>query len=359
MKTGLFPILALSFILMGCPNMYNERTINFKTASFPTEPTNFVELNTSSNDYNSAGPPTLGAGMNFYFSSDRSNNFRPDIKQSYDIMDYRVTISFDQIKGNWYRRADRLSGGPETYGYMPPKSYTGNFDFHLFRRINTGGNELGPFLRTYKNPDREVFMYASDSTGNLDIYFLHYTPYHGASHAYEGEGPFKANLLNSSHQDAYPTLTESGDQLLFTSDRNGSFDLFTVPVSSQNLVTSLQSPPASAKGPAPISVLNSSADDKCPYINGPLLVFTSNRAGGFGGFDLYYSRLENGSWSAPVNFGPAINTAYDEYRPITMGAEQFENDLLMFSSNRPKGAGGFDLYYVGIPKEMLQLKVGR
>jgi len=34
-----------------------------------------------------------------------------------------------------------------------------------------------------------------------------------------------------------------------------------------------------------------------------LMVFASDRAGGFGGFDLYYSRLQNGKWSAPVNFG--------------------------------------------------------
>ncbi|RRB06328.1 TolB family protein [Larkinella rosea] len=354
MKMSLVPILLLSCLLMGCPFIYTERTINFKTASLPTEPTNFSELNTYWNDYNSAGPPTLGAGMNFYFSSDRSNTFRPDVKQSFDIMDYRVTISFDQTSGKWYRRADRLSGGPETYGYMPPKTYIGNFDFHLFRRINTGGNELGPFVRTYKNPERELFMYASDSTGNLDVYGVFYTPYHTASHAYEGDGPFKVNLINSAQQDAYPTLTESGDQLLFTSDRSGSFDLFAVPVSPENLVASLQSRPEAAARPEPIAVLNSPADDKCPYINGPLLVFTSNRPGGFGGFDLYYSRWENGTWSAPINFGPTINTSSDEYRPVAMRAEQFENDLLLFSSNRPGGAGGFDLYYVGISKELLQ-----
>ncbi|GAB3919462.1 TolB family protein [Larkinella terrae] len=355
MKKFLVLIPLLSCVLMGCPSSYNERTINFKTANLPAEPTNFSELNTPSNDYNSAGPPMLGAGMNFYFSSDRSNTFRPDTKLSYDIMDYRVTVSFDQTSGKWYRRADRMSGGPETYGYMPPKTYIGNFDFHLFRRINTGGNELGPFVRTFKNPEREVLLYASDSTGNLDVYFVHYTPYHTASHAYEGEGPFKANLINSNHQDAYPTLTESGDQLLFTSDRSGSFDLYSVPVSKDNLIASLQVQSGTSNQPAPVAALNSSADDKCPYIIGNLLVFTSNRPGGFGGFDLYYSRWVNGAWSAPTNFGPTINTASDEYRPIAMKAEQFENDLLLFSSNRPGGAGGFDLYYVGIPKELLQL----
>ena len=28
---------------------------------------------------------------------------------------------------------------------------------------------------------------------------------------------------------------------------------------------------------------------------------------------------------------------------------EFNNDFMIFSSNRPGGLGGFDLYYVGIP----------
>ncbi|MFD1139970.1 TolB family protein [Larkinella insperata] len=352
MKAPLLLIFLSAVFLAGCP--MTSPKINYKTARLPDEPTNFKELNTPYDDYNSAGPPMLGTGGPFFFSSNRPNTFRPNGPSSFDIMDYAITISFNQEDGSWYRRADRLSGGRETYGYMPPPDYTGNFDFHLFRRINTSGNELGPFVRTYPNQEKEVFLYASDSTGNLDIYFLHYAPYHGASRAYAGEGPQKAALLNSPHADAYPTLTEAGDQLLFTSDRTGSFDLFAVPVSPENLMASLQASPSSTATPRPLAALNSSADDKCPYINGSLLVFTSNRPGGYGGFDLYYSKWENGGWSAPVNFGPAINTAHDEYRPVTMTSDLFENDLMIFSSNRPGGNGGYDLYYVGIPRGMIQ-----
>lgn len=46
------------------------------------------------------------------------------------------------------------------------------------------------------------------------------------------------------------------------------------------------------------------------------MVFASNRDGGYGGFDLYYSVLLNNEWSEPVNFGPKINAEYDDYRPI-------------------------------------------
>ncbi len=49
--------------------------------------------------------------------------------------------------------------------------------------------------------------------------------------------------------------------------------------------------------------------------DGKLLYFSSDRAGGFGGFDLYVSRLVNGNWTSPENLGPVINTAFDERYP--------------------------------------------
>ena len=95
------------------------------------------------------------------------------------------------------------------------------------------------------------------------------------------------------------------------------------------------------------SVLSSSSNDKCPFINGDLIVFSSDRDGGYGGYDLYYSRFVNNQWSPPINFGDKINSSSDEYRPITF---TFINDIdiMIFSSNRSGGRGGFDLYGVQI-----------
>ncbi len=88
-------------------------------------------------------------------------------------------------------------------------------------------------------------------------------------------------------------------------------------------------------------------------INAPLSsiiswYFTSDRPGGFGGFDLYYSVYKDGKWSVPVNLGSKINSAYDEYRPIIKYVDGFSSSFLVFSSNRPGGKGGFDLYYAGV-----------
>ena len=58
------------------------------------------------------------------------------------------------------------------------------------------------------------------------------------------------------------------------------------------------------------------------------------------------SIFEDGVWSAPANFGPKINTEYDEYRPIIFSFEEVQKNLMIFSSDRPGGLGGFDLYMV-------------
>ena len=80
------------------------------------------------------------------------------------------------------------------------------------------------------------------------------------------------------------------------------------------------------------------------------MVFASNRNNGYGGYDLWYSVYSGSGWGGPVNFGPEINTEYDEYRPAIEEFSDSKNDLMIFSSNRPGGKGGFDLYYAGIAK---------
>ena len=75
--------------------------------------------------------------------------------------------------------------------------------------------------------------------------------------------------------------------------------------------------------------------------NGKMLFFSSNRPGGKGGKDLWYSIFnENGRWSKPVNLGETINSTGDEMSPFI----HFDGKTLYFSSDGWPGMGGFDLY---------------
>ncbi|MFQ5447320.1 MAG: hypothetical protein ACE5FF_10320, partial [Saprospiraceae bacterium] len=73
---------------------------------------------------------------------------------------------------------------------------------------------------------------------------------------------------------------------------------------------------------------------------GQLLIFASDREGGYGGMDLYVTHFRNGRWSTPVNLGPDINTAGNEVFPFI-----HENGTLYFSSDGRGGLGNLDLFY--------------
>jgi hypothetical protein len=192
-----------------------------------------------------------------------------------------------------------------------------------------------------------LFLFASDKSGDLDIYLTHNL----ANETYAE--PVGLQVVNTGSNEAYPTFPPDSSALYFCSDRSGNFDILRVEFHNTNdfLSNISAESPGSAER---VDVVSSDSDDKCPHIFQDLMVFTSNRPGGYGGFDLYYSHFRDGAWTAPTNFGPGINSEQDEYRPIIVALWEYRNEFMVFSSNRPGGKGGFDLYYVGISKDLAE-----
>jgi tetratricopeptide (TPR) repeat protein len=80
----------------------------------------------------------------------------------------------------------------------------------------------------------------------------------------------------------------------------------------------------------------------CLNYNNSLLIFSSNRPGGYGGRDLYYSKkLPTGIWGKPINMGPNINSKYDEDAPFLF----FDGKTLYYSTNGENSIGGYDIVY--------------
>src|SRR4030043_892831 len=74
--------------------------------------------------------------------------------------------------------------------------------------------------------------------------------------------------------------------------------------------------------------------------DGKYLFFASDMPGGQGGSDLYYCEWINGQWSTPVNLGARVNSSSSEIYPF-----MHPSGRLYFSSNRPGGKGRMDVYY--------------
>lgn len=77
------------------------------------------------------------------------------------------------------------------------------------------------------------------------------------------------------------------------------------------------------------------------FANDTTLLFSSRRPGGYGGLDIYMTKWRNGRWSPPQNLGPVVNTSYDETTPFLAR----DGRTLYFSSNDShKSMGGLDIF---------------
>lgn len=119
-----------------------------------------------------------------------------------------------------------------------------------------------------------------------------------------------ARVNTTTHTEGFPSVTADGT-LYFFGYHDGGFgaaDIFRA-----QFVNGQYSTPENL-GPT----INTDAWDGHGYITPDerVLVFYSNKPGGYGRGDLYVSYNNMGRWSAPENLGPAVNTADDEITPL-------------------------------------------
>jgi WD40 repeat protein len=155
-----------------------------------------------------------------------------------------------------------------------------------------------------------------------------------------------SSIVNSTALDGCPAISRDGLSLYFASSRAGGQGGLDIYVSHRE---SLEDP-----WEAPVNLgptINTASNDFCPALStdGHLLFFASNRAGGCGGIDIYVSRRENnredsgeGGWGPPQNLGCTLNSDKDDFGPNYFDVNDV--GILYFNSNRDGGPGGQDIY---------------
>lgn len=150
---------------------------------------------------------------------------------------------------------------------------------------------------------------------------------------------------NDNYSCAHPSVSEDGRILFFTSDMPGSNG-------QSDIYWVLISEDETYGEPQNIgSHVNSSAKENFPYVNGDILYFSSNRPGGNGGLDIYMIALDQLD-SKPVNLGNKINSPYDDFCFVL----DRKNKTGFFSSNRPEGKGKDDIYFFTQDTEIQECK---
>jgi len=177
----------------------------------------------------------------------------------------------------------------------------------------------------------------SGGQGGADLWVLTRASVEDVWGAPENLGP----IVNTASSDAGASITVDGLELYFSSNRPGGYGDIDTYVTRRSTRTSPWGP-ATNLG----SKVNGSASDQWPMVSpdGLELYFSSNRPGGLGGPDLYVSKraTTQDPWGDPVNLGPAVNSP---------GGELFsclspDAMLLFFSSDRPGEFGKYGDAYV-------------
>lgn len=144
--------------------------------------------------------------------------------------------------------------------------------------------------------------------------------------------------VSNNNIDAHFFINEHEDRIIFSSAQNGN---------GLDIYESFRDPSSGKwSKPSPFySAINSTFDEDSPYLSPDeqTIYFSSNRPGGVGGLDIYKSVYDPAtlSWSDPENMGWPINSPDDEYH-FKMNANQTSG---YFVSNRLHTKGDYDIYF--------------
>lgn len=207
---------------------------------------------------------------------------------------------------------------------------------HLGRAINGKFHDYSPVI----SADEEIMVFTSrregTTGGGVDHSGIWYEDLY-ISKKVNGQFQPAQNMsnINTESHEASVSLSPDGKSLLIYKGDVGNGDLFLCKQKDDGEWVKPKPFPneiSSKKSYEPSGTISN---------DGNTLYFTSNRDGGFGGLDIYKATKNNkGKWDDAVNLGPTINTEEDEDAPFL----DLDGKTLYFSSSGHKGMGESDIF---------------
>ncbi len=215
------------------------------------------------------------------------------------------------------------------------QSYQTDFPFEELKSVNTSYSDYTALW------NQERLLVSSSRSGGQ-----HQSIDGRTSEYYSGIFEFKQNQFGDFEQlnefkslkgrnIGTPAIDQLQQRIFYTSCNNGK-KRCTILMASIDPVTGKISRPK----PAPF--MQKKVHYGHPFVreDGKMLYFVSDMPGGYGGKDIYrISMREDGGFGLAINMGPQLNTTDDELFPTTIG-----DSLLLFATERYAGYGGLDLY---------------
>ena len=204
--------------------------------------------------------------------------------------------------------------------------------------INTEANERSPAL----SRDGHYMFFATTRSGGLGGFDVWISWRHDTRDDFAWQTPVNLGAqFNTAATDAGPAYFENADAgipLLFLASNRpggaGGLDIYVSELTASG----------SFGPPVLVNELSGAVNDLTPAIrhDGLEMIIASTREGTIGAQDLLVSTRKalDDPWLAPANLGPVINSTFNENFPSLSS----DRETLFFSSDRPGGVGGLDIY---------------
>ena len=257
-------------------------------------------------------------------------------QQNKDDVSYYLG-EFYFLSGNISESKKYFDSIDDTLKFISLSKYRSNINYY----INNTNNQLISYI---KNDSINRWYYQYSPYFDQNVNKLFFTVREGGN-LFDDENIVTASLsdnnftdfkpyitLNSENNEGTPSFSDDGKFMVFTSCemdfKNNSCDIYY-----SQMKDNLWSKPRKFD-----DNVNSAFWDSQPFMYDGTLYFVSNRPGGVGGRDIYYSVIkEDGSFSKALNFRE-VNTKHEEVSPVVNDA------IFYFSSNRDNSYGGYDIY---------------
>ncbi len=209
---------------------------------------------------------------------------------------------------------------------------------NLGNAINSEFEDYAPVL----NQDEDMMVFTSrrrDGNLNQNV-FSDNKPYEDIFIAHKENGQWMparniGEIINTEFHDSNLALSADGQQLFLYKDENNG-DIYEAFRKGDNTWTYPQ--------PASENINSAGFKESAVSISpdGSILFFASDRPGGQGGIDIYYSIKDPDTeeWARSKNVGPKINTEFDDDGPFI----DYDGKTLYFSSQGRNGMGGYDIF---------------
>jgi outer membrane protein OmpA-like peptidoglycan-associated protein len=253
-----------------------------------------------------------------------------------------------------FTRQPNISNNPDFKGVVQEDFYISYFVNNVWQKAFNAGAPLNTIqnegAQTLSSDGSYMYFTACnrpDGLGNCDLYFSAFN---------NGKWSEPYNLgapVNTNHWESTPSISADGKTLFFSSSRPGGYggkDIWLTRLNDKN------------KWTEPVnlgSVINTEGDEMSPFIHfdGKTLYFASDGRVGMGGFDLFVSRMKDDStWTEPQNLGYPINTFNDEMGLIIESGGQKAYYSSVRDKSRGKDIFSFNLYEAVRPNPVSYIK---